>query len=170
MNQVLTGIWLIGTILLLADVSPAIQEDVRKLPSSTERYAVVVGVGSYEDQDITPLYGADNDAKALADCLEKYGGFPKNNIVVLTSDQPNARKPTHKNIIDALSESANQVSATGLLVFAFSGHGTQKGDKNLLLPYDTGLRYLSNALEVGDVTQRLKEASVKQVLILLDAC
>jgi len=170
MNQVVKGLWLVGGILLLAGVSPASQEDIRKLPSSSERYAVVVGVGTYEDKDITSLYGANNDAKVLADSLEKYGGFPKENIALLTSDQGNDRKPTRKNIIDSLSEWAKQVSARGLLVFAFSGHGTQKNDKSVLLPYDTTLRHLTNVIEDEEVIQILKEASVKQVLILLDAC
>lgn len=38
---------------------------VGKLPSSTKRFALIIGVDEYEDAQITKLDGASNDAKAL---------------------------------------------------------------------------------------------------------
>jgi caspase domain-containing protein len=68
---------------------------VKALPSSSKRYAIVIGVDQYADTQITTLGGASNDARALAKALVQYAGFPSEQVTVLASDQPAERSITN---------------------------------------------------------------------------
>jgi DNA-binding beta-propeller fold protein YncE len=170
MSSTVKAVRIIGILLLFAGTSFAARQDAGGLPPPSERYAVVVGVGTYKDQDIKPLYGADNDAKALAAALGKYAGFPKDHIALLTSDQQDDdRKSTRTNILRKLREMATNGSYSGLMLFAFSGHGIQKDGVSLLLPSDLPLSDLEDyAIPLDSVTKNLRTA--KQVLMFIDAC
>jgi|SRR5215213_4398890 len=168
MSTTLRAVWLLGALLSFIGTGFAAQKEGGGLPPPSERYAVVVGVGTYEDKSLD-LYGADNDAKALAAALEKYAGFPKDQIALLTSDQQGDRKSTRNNILRKLREMATNASYSGLMLFAFSGHGIQKDGMSLLLPSDLRLSDLEDdAINVEAVTKNLRTA--KQVLMFIDAC
>jgi len=51
-------------------------EPVTTWPSKAKRWALVIGVDKYSDPQISPLKGADNDARTLSDALVRYAGFP----------------------------------------------------------------------------------------------
>src|SRR5215207_11601400 len=63
------------------------KSSVKTLPSTSKRYAIVIGVDEYADTQITTLGGASNDAKALAKALVQYAGFPNEQVTLLASDQ-----------------------------------------------------------------------------------
>jgi len=44
-------------------------QEIKELPAKSKRFALVVGVDEYQDEQISRLSGAGNDAKALADAL-----------------------------------------------------------------------------------------------------
>ncbi|MGH9855815.1 MAG: hypothetical protein ACREBD_38765, partial [Blastocatellia bacterium] len=44
-------------------------DPVNTLPEKSKRYALIIGVDKYADSSISPLDGASNDAKTLADAL-----------------------------------------------------------------------------------------------------
>jgi uncharacterized caspase-like protein len=48
----------------------------------------VIGVDKYSDPQISPLKGADNDARTLSDALVRYAGFPEDQVILLATDQP----------------------------------------------------------------------------------
>jgi hypothetical protein len=58
---------------------------VKVLPPTSKRYAIVIGVDTYADTQITTLGGASNDASALAKALIQYGGFPEEQVTLLAS-------------------------------------------------------------------------------------
>src|SRR5262245_32456348 len=89
------------------DIKPI--EEMQTLPGSAKRYALVIGVDKYEDTQITSLGGASNDAQKLAEALVLYAGFPKDQVILLASDQPAERQPTRGNILRRLSNLAGVV-------------------------------------------------------------
>lgn len=145
------------------------------LPAGSKRFALVIGVDEYQDTQINKLDGASNDAKAIVEALVKYAGFPRDQVVLLTSDQPTERKPTRGNILRRLSNLRTAVPKDGLLLLAFAGHGIERGDQAYLLPSDAQLSgdvtlLEDTAINVEEIRRRIQQTGVGQVVMLLDAC
>ena len=148
---------------------------VAQLPSASKRWALIVGVDTYEDKQISPLYAASNDANALAAAFTRYAGFPKEQVILLASNQPAERQPTRGNVLLRLANLSRLIPKDGLLLLAFAGHGIERNNQAFLLPSDAkmsdNIRILqSTALSVNEIKEWVQEMGVKQVLILLDAC
>ena len=148
---------------------------VKSLPSSSRRYAIVIGVDQYADTQITTLGGAGNDAKALARALVQYAGFPAEQVTLLASDQPAERQPTRGNILRRLSNMAAVIPPDGLLLLSFAGHGIERGGQAFLLPSDSQVSndvdlLEQTAINVSQIKDRIKKIGVTQVLLILDAC
>ena len=111
-------------------------EQVKSLPPVSKRYAIVIGVDTYADTQITTLGGASNDAKTLGNALIQYAGFPAEQVTLLASDQPAERQPTRGNILRRLSNMAAVAPPDGLLLVSFAGHGIERGGQAFLLPSD----------------------------------
>ncbi len=148
---------------------------VGNLPGRSERWALIIGVDNYQ-KDISPLHGSVNDAKALRDTLVRYAGFPESQIILMTTDSPDAdMQPTRGNVLDALDKLSRQVSENGLLLFSFSGHGLSIGADAFIVPSD-GKIYQSadlmreRSIDVLRVRRAIEATGVKQVLMLIDAC
>src|SRR6185503_16010035 len=101
-------------------------DQVAALPGETDRFALVIGVDKYQDEQITELKGASNDAKSLAAALVRCAGFPSDQVISLTSDQRIERQPTRANILRRLSNLRQAVPQDGLLLVYFSGHGMER--------------------------------------------
>ncbi len=152
-----------------------VQPTVSSLPGNAKRYALIVGVDEYQDTQINKLSGASNDAKALADALVKYAGFPGENVILLTSAQTVDKQPTRANILRRLSNLRQVVPKDGLLLFSFAGHGIEREGHAYLLPLDaqvgTDIALLEDsAINVENMRDRIRQTNVAQVLIILDAC
>src|SRR3954469_23795048 len=65
--------------------------EVKSLPGKDKRWALIVGVNNYG------LKGAANDARALKKTLVKYAGFPPEQVLLLTTDDPE-QVPTRNRI------------------------------------------------------------------------
>ncbi|MGH9882281.1 MAG: caspase family protein, partial [Pyrinomonadaceae bacterium] len=150
-------------------------DSVATLPASAKRYALVIGVDQYADTQITTLGGASNDARALANALVQYAGFPGEQVTLLASDQPAERQPSRGNILRRLSNMAAVVPPDGLLLVSFAGHGIERGGQAFLLPADSQVSndvdlLEQTAINVSQVKDRIKKIGVRQVVIILDAC
>lgn len=150
-------------------------EPVSVLPARAKRWAVIVGVDVYEDGGISGLFGASNDATSLRDALVEYAGFPRDQVILLASDQPPAQQPRRTNILRALSHLRGAVPRDGLLLVAFAGHGIERSGRAYLLPSDAVLEGDVNMLEETAVNvERMKTAiratGVRQVILFIDAC
>src|ERR1700704_1912630 len=95
-------------------------DPVKAWPSKAKRWALVVGVDQYRDGQINALKGSVNDAHNLANALVRYAGFPQDQVIVLTTDQPDERQPTRINILTYLSNLASLVPKDGLLLVSFA--------------------------------------------------
>lgn len=148
---------------------------VGELPASQKRWALIIGVDEYADEQITGLRRAANDAKALAAALIAHSGFPSDQVIVLATGEPGPRLPTRTNILKRLSNLSAVVPKDGLLLVSFSGHGMEQGGQAFLLPSDTtaadSLKMLeSTAVSVSTMHEWIRETGVGQVMVLLDAC
>lgn len=149
--------------------------EVKTLPGHAKRYALIIGVDQYADTQITTLGGASNDAKALANALIQYAGFPGEQVTLLASDQPAERQPTRGNILRRLSNMAAVIPPDGLLLISFAGHGIERGGQAFLLPSDSQVSndvdlLEQTAINVTQIKDRVKKIGVRQVLMILDAC
>ncbi|NDD65729.1 MAG: caspase family protein, partial [Acidobacteria bacterium] len=138
-------------------------ESITKWPNREKRYALLVGVNTYEDTQITPLVGAANDMVLLEDALVKYGGFDRDRIVRLTTDSTEPlTRPTSGNILQKLSNILKIVPEDGLLLLAFSGHGIERDQRAFLLPTDARVNgdielLERTSIEVGSIGQKIEK-------------
>ena len=161
------------TIMRAIQVRPV--ENVATWPGKQKRWGLVIGVDRYADTQITTLGGSSNDAKSIADALVRYAGFPKDQVILLSSDQPPERQPTRGNILRRLSNLASVMPADGLLFLSFAGHGMERSNQAFLLPSDAQVSndvdlLEQTAINVAQIKDRIRRTGVKQVVLVLDAC
>lgn len=150
-------------------------ESVKQWPGKAKRWALVIGVDAYKDGQISPLKGSANDARMLADALVRYAGFPPDQVILMSTDQPEERQPTRVNILRRLSNLASVVPKDGLLLVSFAGHGMERNGQAYLLPTDAQISddvtFLEEtAVSVARMKERIRATGVNQVVVLLDAC
>ena len=166
-----------ATTSTAAPAGPALAQgdQVTTFPVSAKRWALVIGVDKYTDPQISPLKGSDNDARLIANALVRYAGFPQDQVILLSTDQPTERQPTRVNILRRLSNLSTAVPKDGLLLVSFAGHGMERSGQAFLLPSDAQISdqisFLEEtAISMNRVKERIKETGVGQVVVLLDAC
>ncbi|MEW6732110.1 MAG: caspase family protein, partial [Acidobacteriota bacterium] len=173
-------------LILLANTIPAStsQQDqtertvtvqpIRSVPKD-KRWALIIGIDKYEDSSITPLSGADNDARSLRDALVRYCGFDKEQIITLTSDSSTDLQPKRANILTRLANLRNVVPPDGFLIVSYSGHGIERNGNAFLLPMDVrGINDASlledTAISIKRVTDYIRTTGTKQLMVMIDAC
>lgn len=135
----------------------------------SDSWALVIGINQYEY--ISPLGYAANDAKAVADILEKRFGFPKDNISLLLDE---------KATISAIREAFLGYTDEGkiqpddrLLVF-FAGHGHtvtgKRGEVGFLVPVDGKIENLQTLMRWDELTRNADLIPAKHIFFLMDAC
>jgi uncharacterized caspase-like protein len=181
---------LTASLLLLLDLNPmmlvvraqtdnqralVVSQAVDAWPRKAKRFALVIGVDEYQDTQISKLEGASNDAKALADALIQYAGFPSDQVILLTRDQPPDRRPTRGNILRRLSNLRTAVPKDGLLLISFAGHGMERDRRAYLLPSDAQVNgdlalLEQTAINADVIRDSIHQTGIGQVVVILDAC
>ena len=147
---------LIAPILLVAQA-------VTAQPSSN-RSALIIGVGEYGYSGVTPLVGVKHDMVSAAKIAAAMG-IPESNVKYLRNSQA-----TKTNILEALKQ-LGDTSGDGSRTFVyFSGHGTRQSAGNEcvegLLTYEGST--ISNQ-EFAGATKKIAKTSDK-FITLVDAC
>src|SRR5262245_36105281 len=75
---------LIAAVLFLTVVPAAPLPAWSQPPPEGRRYALLVGVGQYSKDQLTPLKFPERDVEELARVLEE-AGYPKDNVVLMTA-------------------------------------------------------------------------------------
>jgi formylglycine-generating enzyme required for sulfatase activity len=150
-------------------------EGLNKLPEKSKRFALVIGIDRYQNRQITALSGAANDARALREALINYAGFPRDQVILLASDQSEDLQPTRSAILNYLSNLRGLVPQDGLLLVAFAGHGIERGGSAYLMPMDALMSDDVSLLEdtsinVERVKKLIRATDAAQVIFILDAC
>lgn len=141
-------------------------------------YALVIGIGKYQSDAVTPLRFTHADARAFADLLtdEERCGVPEENVKLLVDEEA-----TLFAIKDAISGwLASQASEDSTAVIFFAGHGDVEPDRtqssadalaNYILPYDVNPSNLfASALSKEEFQRLVKTVRSKRSVILMDAC
>lgn len=158
----------------------------KKLGSDEQpRFALLIGINNYKNPAIRPLKGAENDVAAIGSTLVENFNFKndKANIQTLCGEAA-----TREAILQAFREHliknarlAKQAGKNAIIVFHFSGHGSQfpdqdgdetaDGEDETLLPYDTRTDDVFDILddEIDDLFAELAEYTSNAVFIL-DNC
>ena len=146
------------------------------LPSQTAgsaRFAVIIGISTYEDSRIPSLRYAAKDARAVYEwAVSPEGGrYSPSRVKLLLNEEA-----TGKNIKDALFVWLKQALEEDIVVIYFAGHGSPDSPASpnnlFLLPYDTQYESIATTgFPMWDIETALKRFIVaRKVVVIADAC
>jgi len=147
-------------------------EAIGELPDSLKtpnRYALIIGVGQYEDSRIPKLSACPNDAHQLHHVLTdpSVGMFPTRNVTLLLD-----KNVTRNRVVDALDMLGRKAGKEDLVIVFFSGHGAvdEKG-RSYWVMHDSKIdRLRATALAETEITELLGEIRTTRLVTLIDAC
>ena len=134
-------------------------------------HAVLIGINNYQNEDITDLGYAVEDAKNVARMLETKLGFDKENIHILLNEEA-----TLSNIKNTLYEIAMSVDKNDRLLVFYAGHGQtiplkKGGELGYLVPVDASLDNLyASGLSMKTIKEISDITDAKHTLFMIDAC
>jgi hypothetical protein len=139
-------------------------------PRIDKRWAVVIGVGQYEAENIPDLDFAPSDARAVRDFLQSDAAGPFDEVLYLENEQA-----TGAAMREALFVFLQQADWDDLVVIYYAGHGAPdpgRPDNLYLLPTDTKLDALAaTGFPMWDVKTALRrQIAAERVIVIADAC
>ncbi len=139
-------------------------------PRVDKRWAVVIGVGEYESEDIPDLEFAPADARAVRDFLESDAAGPFDEVLYLENE-----RATGAAMREALFVFLQQADFDDLVVIYYAGHGAPdpgRPDNLYLLPTDSDLDALAaTGFPMWDVKTALRrQIAAERVIVIADAC
>lgn len=173
--------FLLGLLTLNPQLAAAQQKDLARgaamatIDGADDRYALLIGVDQYDDDQIEDLRYSALDAKRIAEVLISSGAWRSENVIVMTPDQKDARlRPSRANVLEQLSALQRLHGAETVLVY-FSGHGSAKGSSaspiNYLYPTDTRETVPEDtAIAEARVVEILKDIDADRKVLIMDAC
>ncbi|MEM8958818.1 MAG: caspase family protein [Pseudomonadota bacterium] len=133
------------------------------------QYAVIIGIGDYDDARFDRLPGAAKDARRLYDFLTERAGFDR---VWLLTDAAATKDRLRTVMMDDLRR---RVGPGDRVFFYFTGHGVSEDFGNVergFLPLSRSRRDSVSSMismrEIGEWADALRPA--RQVLFVLDSC
>ena len=141
-------------------------------PPPGDKYALLVGVRSYDKNELRNLPYTEADVTALADVLKK-AGYTR--VVLMTqthgADEPRFL-PEAARIRTALKGLLADKAADDTVLVAFAGHGVQFAgeDENYFCPMDAKLADKSTLIALGEVYKSLEKSEAGTRLLLADCC
>jgi formylglycine-generating enzyme required for sulfatase activity len=143
-------------------IALALFASLAALSAQERRVALVIGNGKYQFN--TTLKNPANDAQDMGASL-KAKGFAVTSLINAT------RAEMEKGIRD-FGAALKDPKAVGL--FFYSGHGTQAGGQNYILPVDADIQDADElpykAVDVESVLAKMRSGGNKLNIVILDAC
>ena len=90
------------------------------------------------------LHGCANDVRRMHDLLVQRFGFMEEDILVMLDSDPTKPKPTGVNIRNSLAKLIEGTQPGDVLVFHYSGHGTQVSYPKSPCPVPYPLKFTVN--------------------------
>ncbi len=150
-------------------------------PAATarDRWAVVIGVGRYENPDVPKLRYTVPDAEAIYQVLTGLAGFKKEHVLLLTDTTD--KKPTYRHIKWALGTFlARSAKKDDTVLIYFAGHGAPEVDQRgverdgfskYLVPSDAEPDDLySTAFPMDELQTIFARIEAERVVVFLDTC
>jgi hypothetical protein len=154
----MTSRWIAAAALTLVLILSA------SLAQAQNRLAFVVGNDTY--QNVDPLKKAVNDARAMAQGLQKLG------FKVTLGENL-----TRRDFIERFNAFENAINAGDVAFLFYSGHGVELDGANYLIPVDAPKvspqqqsLLKDESISTDNIIQRLKARGTKSQIIVLDAC
>jgi hypothetical protein len=144
------------------------------------RDALVVGINVYTQQSLGNLHAPAEDAEAIAQRLEQYGGYTVRRLPEVQAENGirvgQKTKVTNKELEDALVQlfnpSGQSLPETALLFF--SGHGIRKDSggiqEGFLATSDSNPSIGFDGLRLKWLRDLLQRSPIRQQIIWLDCC
>jgi Caspase domain len=145
--------------MILSCISQA-QTPSQPYQQNEKRIALVIGNGTY---NASILANPENDAKAMADVLQKLGFtvFKFENL-----DQGNMKRK--------IDEFGEKLKGNDVGLFYYAGHGIQAKGYNYLIPVDAHLKTQEevdyDCVRADRVLSLMESSGTKVNIIILDAC
>jgi len=119
MSQKNLRIVLIMAMVVVSAINVSFGQQPHKL-------ALLIGINDYVSDEVSDLEGCVNDVEDMKNLLTGTFDFPEQNIVVLKDQEA-----THKGIVSAFeSHLIKKAKNDSIVVFHYSGHGSQMKDTN----------------------------------------
>lgn len=150
-----------------------------KRPPPANLWAVVVGVGRYDDSSIPRLRYTVPDAEAIFQTLVSVAGLKREHVLLLTDKTE--RKPTLRNIRWALGTFLSRsASKDDTVLIFFAGHGAPEidprgterdGFAKYLIPSDADADDLySSAFPMDELETIFSRIEAERIVAFLDTC
>jgi len=156
------------TMLFILAFSVPFPESVtandRGLTVKTERYALLIGNGNYEEQG--GLQNPINDVRDMAKALQDLGFH--------VVKKENAKQREMEDAIQSMGEYLKKGGEGSMGLFYFAGHGVQSDNQNYLIPIgasiekETDIKYM--AVNANWVLESMSQNSESLNIVILDAC
>ena len=145
-------------------------------PKEGKRWAVVIGIGQYENEGVRDLDYSAQDARNIYEYLTSYCGFSKENTILLTD-----KEATLKEVKTALGTFLRQKAGKEDLVFIYySGHGAPEIDNKsadgdglskYIVTYDADPDNLyATALPMDEISRIFSRISAERIVFFIDSC
>lgn len=168
-----TVVFEVSQVAAVPPAAPSIRPPPRNL------WAVVVGVGRYEDPAIPRLRYTVPDAEAISQTLVNVAGLKHEHVMLLTDKTE--RKPTLRNIRWALGTFLSRsASKDDTVLIFFAGHGAPEidprgierdGFAKYLIPSDADADDLySSALPMDELETIFSRIEAERIVAFLDTC
>jgi uncharacterized caspase-like protein len=146
-----------------------IQERVQATDEGEEaherRFALLIGMTTYQDSRLNQLVSPEMDIRTLADTLKDpaIGGYDDVNLLLNESSSV---------ILQAVEHFFKRKANTDLLLLYFSGHGVRgERDKLYLAAANTNLELLnSTALPSDFIKEAMDSSNSERQILILDCC
>lgn len=150
-------------LLFTSAFASADAQQTPKRPAGTQGFAIVVGVSEYSEQSgLAKLRYAAKDATEVSIALEASG------YQVRTLLNENATRSLVRKAVRDLKVSA---ASSDQVLFYFSGHGFQDGDRNVLATYGVAAEDIgSDGLPVNELIAELDGMNAASTAVMIDAC
>lgn len=128
-------------------------------------HALIITVGKYKDPFFNDLEGPIKDGQNLANVLNEYYNFNKNNIKIL-------KNATRSQIIKAFDEYKRKLDEDDNLLIFYAGHGKYDEDTETgyWLPSDANADNSANWLPNSAIRDYLRGIKTQHTLLISDAC
>src|SRR5262249_29826125 len=162
----------LAAVGLIAAAGPALAQDTPK--PLGEKYALLVGVRQYGENELRPLQFAEADVVQLAQVLRDSGYRPEN-VVLLTQARgaENHRfLPLAANIRKELRLLLKNRTRADSVIVAFAGHGVDfRGSNNhFFCPMDAALSDRQTLVPLAEVYKHLDQCGAGFRLLRAAAC
>jgi hypothetical protein len=137
------------------------------------RYAVLVGVGKYEDSQISELRYADRDVANVKEALIECLGFEEENVFTYTHES-GEWCAENTRVLRCLAQLSRITEPDDTLLFYFAGHGVEKEDGVYLLTVNSNMFSPSllrmSSIPISVLREDLSGALACNRVFIVDAC